>query len=69
MATRRPMTVTEYKNFIRFGCKDPMPADEVQRKVEAGSTLVKVESSFTDPGDDYCAVELDGQQIAYVPGY
>jgi hypothetical protein len=42
---------------------------EIARAVEAGAILQMVESSFADPGPDYCRVTLDGQPIAYAPGY
>jgi hypothetical protein len=34
-----------------------------------GKKIEKVESSFSDPGDDYVKFLMEGKEVCHIPGY
>jgi len=43
--------------------------EEVVKAVTEGKKVVIVESLCSDPGDDYCAVTVDGKEQIFIAGY
>jgi hypothetical protein len=76
LALRTELSIDEFHRRCVKGFGPTPSADELLRIEDAvrnGATLTMVESSFDDPGDDYCAVELkkdgDTERVWYCPGY
>ena len=69
MANIRPLPYEEFLRVFMLKRYLQKPLEEVKAAVDGGSRLEMEESGFKDPGPDYCAVLLDGQRIAVIPGY
>jgi hypothetical protein len=67
MATKREVSVDEGTGC--FGMKLQMSKEDIQRAVDDGAKLELEESEFSDPGDDYSALLLDGKRVGYCAGY
>jgi len=61
-------TMSDVKSYNRFG-KLQVPLMDVLIRVERGAKLTQECSSFTDPGDDWNKLLLDGKCIGYWEGY
>lgn len=44
-------------------------AAAIKEAMSKGSKVEMEESSFSDPGGDYCAVLVDGRRVATIDGY
>lgn len=43
--------------------------DQIQRAIDVGQRVEKVESEVGDPGPDYTAIEIDGKEVCRINGY
>jgi len=68
MPMKREIDMEEFRSMARWQ-KPLKPVEEVAAAVKDGSKLVLEESTFSDPGGDYSAVYLDGENVLYIPGY
>lgn len=72
MPTERIMTVAELDGPVERGWKQRLMISEEElykRMLMNEEVLTVEESSFSDPGPDYCRLKLNGQVIADWPGY
>ena len=57
-----------YANFDKFR-RPPSQQAELDAKIEAGVIFHIIESSFSDPGDDWSILMVDGHQVCEMSGY
>jgi len=66
---RRPGTTDDLQAFRRAG-KLKVALPEIERRMAAGDQLIYERSQFVDEGDDdWTALYLNGEQVAYWPGF
>jgi hypothetical protein len=68
MPQGRPGTENDLNSFDRAG-KLTLPLSQIQERMEKGEKLIYQESLFSDPGQDYTALFLGGEQVGFWPGY
>ena len=68
MPQTRKMSLDELKTYARFA-RVRFDFTEIEQKLQQGSVLELVSSTFQDAGPDYTAVKLDGRVIAHMDGF
>ena len=43
--------------------------DTIAEALEAGKNVVLIQSTFSDPGNDYNEIHIDGECVARIEGY
>ena len=61
-------TMDDVQSYSKFN-KLNKPVEEVEAEVANGAKLTQRQSSFSDPGDDWNELLLDGKRIGWWPGY
>lgn len=65
----RTSPVTSVSELESIKIFDPAAAYLLITKFNEGKKIEKVESSFSDPGDDYVDFQIDGQVVCHIKGY
>jgi hypothetical protein len=68
MPITRQITVDELNDYAAFA-RRTVATDEIKEQVDNGARLELIESAFSDAGDDYTEVRLDGRVLIRVNGY
>lgn len=68
MPHTRKMSLDELKTYAMFTGKR-LDFTEIEQKLQQGSVLELVSSTFQDAGPDYTTVKLDGRVIAHMDGF
>jgi len=69
MATRRKIDIQEFQKVATIRNPGSKTLEELEAALKKGASLELEESSFSDPGPDYCKVRLDGVEILHRDGY
>ena len=43
--------------------------DQIKQALDDGRRVEKVQTELADAGDDYTAIEIEGQEVARIDGY
>lgn len=68
MPNQRQGTIADVHSFARAK-KLYKPVEELEKRVENGEDVTVVESSFSDPGDDYTALHVGNECVGYWQGF
>ncbi len=68
MSYTKKITIKDLEIFTQL-FKINIPIDEVRKRIDNGEQLTETCSSFTDPGEDWGEISLNGQTIATWTGY
>lgn len=68
MPKRRPFLPGELGTLQIFSVAQPK-INEIERALNTGKKVEMEQSTFGDPGDDYCAVFIDDQEIVRIRGF
>jgi len=69
MPMKSEATVNDVARFDSFHMLKKH-VEEIIKRMKRGEKLLLVESSFSDPGEDYSALEFEGgERVGYWPGY